>query len=271
MDKPENEMTFLDHLEALRWHLIRSAAFIVTAAVIWFIYPEVLFDRIILGPLQPDFISYRAFCRFSHWAGAGDAMCIDLKSFDSLQNLSVGGVFISHLWISFMAGLIVSVPYLLWELWRFVKPALKEKELKMARGFVFYASFLFFAGIFFSYFMVTPLSVNFLLDYQISDRIKTVPTLDNYISFVTTMVFAIGLVFELPVLVYLLTKIGMMSPGFMRKYRRHAIVVILIIAAIITPSPDISSQLLVAFPLYILYELSIHVSKYVVKNQKDRA
>src|SRR3972149_4635213 len=181
MSAPEKDMGFLDHLEALRWHLIRSAIVIVTCGTVWFIFPEILFDKIILGPLKPDFISYRAFCKFSHWSGAGDAMCISIKSFDSLQNLAVGGVFITHIWISFISGLIVSVPYVLWEFWRFVKPALKQKELRVARGFVFIASALFFIGILFSYFMVTPLSVNFLLDYQISSFIKTVPTLDNYI------------------------------------------------------------------------------------------
>ena len=268
MSNTEKEMGFLDHLEALRWHLIRSAIVICVAGVVWFIFPEILFDKIILGPLHADFISYRAFCKFSHWSGAGDSMCISIKSFENLQNLSVGGVFVTHIWISFIAGLIVCIPYVLWEFWRFVKPALKQKELKVARGFVFYSSTLFFIGILFSYFMVTPLSVNFLLDYHISDFIKTTPTLDNYISFVSTMVFAIGLVFELPVLVYLLTKIGIMTPAFMRKYRKHGIVVILVVAAIITPSPDVSSQLLVAFPLYILYELSIYVSKYVERNRK---
>ena len=271
MSAPEKEMSFLDHLEALRWHLIRSAIVIVVVGVVWFIFPEILFDKIILGPLNPDFISYRAFCKFSHWSGAGDAMCISIKSVNDLQNLAVGGVFITHIWISFIAGVIVCIPYVLWEFWRFVKPALKDKELKVARGFVFYASSLFFTGILFSYFLVTPLSVNFLLNYHISNFIKTTPTLDNYISFVSTMVFAIGLVFELPVLVYLLTKIGLITPNFMRKYRKHAIVVILIVAAIITPSPDVSSQLLVAFPLYILYELSIFVSKNVERKRKLKA
>lgn len=267
-----DEMSFLDHLEALRWHLVRSAAVIAVLAVVFVCIPEILFDKIILGPIKdPDFLTYRLLCRFSHWSGAGDIMCLSISEFKNLQILTVGGSFVTHIWISVLAGLICGIPYLLWELWRFISPALKTDERRSARGFVFYASMLFILGILFGYYVVAPLSVNFLMGYNFSQYVETKPTLDSYISFVTTSVFAIGLVFQLPILVYFLTRIGMLTPAFMRKYRRHAIVVILIIAAIITPSPDMSSQLLVAVPLYVLYEASIFVSARVIRRQAMRA
>ena len=266
-----NEMSFLDHLEALRWHLVRSAAVIVLFAIVLFCFPEILFDKVILGPIKdPDFFTYRMLCKFSHWSGAGDIMCLSVAKFEKLQILTMGGPFVTHIWISCLAGLVCAIPYILFELWRFISPALKPAERKSARGFVFYASGLFITGVLFGYYVVAPLSVNFLMGYSFSQYIENKPTLDNYISFVTTTVFAIGLVFELPVLVYFLTRIGMLTPAFMRKYRRHAVVVILIIAAIITPSPDMSSQLLVAIPLYVLYEASIFVSGRVIRRQAMR-
>jgi sec-independent protein translocase protein TatC len=267
-----DEMSFLDHLEALRWHLVRSSAVIVVLAVVLFCFPGVLFDKVILGPIKdPDFLTYRLLCRFSHWSGAGDVMCLSVAKFEKLQILTMGGPFVTHIWISFLAGLICGVPYVLWELWRFISPALKPAERRSARGFVFYASALFTLGLLFGYYVVAPLSVNFLMGYNFSEYIENKPTLDNYISFITTSVFAIGLVFELPIIVYFLTRVGMLTPGFMRKYRRHALVVILIIAALITPSPDMSSQLLVAIPLYVLYEASIFVSARVIRRQSMRA
>lgn len=267
-----DEMSFLDHLEALRWHLVRSAAVIVVFATVLFCFPEFLFDKVILGPIKdPNFLTYRLLCEFSHWSGAGDAMCLSVSKFEKLQILTMGGPFVTHIWISVLAGLICGIPYLLWELWRFISPALKPNERRSARGFVFYASMLFLVGLLFGYYVVAPLSVNFLMGYNFSQYIENKPTLDNYISFVTTSVFAIGLVFELPILVYFLTRVGMLTPAFMRQYRKHAIIVILIIAAVITPSPDMSSQLLVAVPLYVLYEASIFVSARVVRRQMARA
>jgi sec-independent protein translocase protein TatC len=187
-----------------------------------------------------------------------------------LINTEISGQFTKHIWISILAGIIVGFPYVLWEIWRFVKPALRDKEVKATRGFVGVASILFIIGICFAYFMIVPLAVNFLGNYQVTAEVKNLITMDSYISLVTTLVLATGIVFELPILVYFLTRFGVMGAAFMRKYRRHAIVVILIVAAIITPSPDVTSQLLVAFPLYFLYEISIFVAASVERNRQTR-
>jgi sec-independent protein translocase protein TatC len=170
-----------------------------------------------------------------------------------------------HIWVSFVAGFILAAPYVLWEIWRFIKPALHEKERKYSKGVVFFSSLLFFSGVLFGYYVIVPLSINFLGSYQVSADVKNMIAMDSFVSTVTTITFASGIVFELPIVIYFLTQIGLMTPQFMRTYRKHAMVIILIVAAVITPSPDVTSQLLVAFPLYMLYELSIFVSMYVVK------
>ncbi|MCC6691564.1 MAG: twin-arginine translocase subunit TatC [Bacteroidia bacterium] len=256
------EMSFLDHLEALRWHLVRSAIAVVALAITLFFMKAFVFDVIVLGPKHPDFLTYRLLCRFSHFIGAGNNLCINSIPF-SLINTDLSGQFTMHMWIAFVGGLIIAFPYILWEIWRFVKPALNEKERSNTRGFVFFATILFLTGVSFSYFMIVPLTINFLGSYQVSSEIANTITMDSYISTVTTLTLATGIVFELPIVVYFLTRFGIISPAFMRQYRKHASVVILIIGAVITPSPDISSQLLVSIPLYLLYEASIFVSKYV--------
>ncbi|MCC7302160.1 MAG: twin-arginine translocase subunit TatC [Bacteroidia bacterium] len=267
MSEPKKEMSFLQHLEALRWHLVRSVVVIMMLAVVAFLYPQILFDKVILGPSEESFVTYRAICKFSHWAGKGDELCVGEFAF-SLKNINMSGQFFSHMWISFLAGLVLGFPYLLWEIWRFVKPALKDREIQYVRGFVFYASFLFFTGVLFSYFIIAPLTILFLGNYQVSPLIGNEITMDSYISTITNLTFATGIVFELPIVVYFLTSIGLLGPAFMRRYRRHALVVILIISAFITPSPDISSQVMVAIPLYCLYEISIFVSRYVENKQR---
>ncbi len=264
--KPGAEMSFLDHLEALRWHLVRSAIAIAVLGVGLFFMKDLLFDTILLGPKHLDFWTYRMMCRLSHLLNAGDDLCITKIPF-TLINTELSGQFTMHMWIAFVGGLILSFPYILWEIWRFIKPALKENERTNTRGFVFFASVLFITGVVFSYYMIVPMTINFLGSYQVSADISNTITMDSYISTVTTLTLATGLVFELPIVVYFLTRFGIISPAFMRTYRRHAIVVILIVGAVITPSPDISSQLLVSIPLYILYEASIFVSRYVEKSK----
>jgi sec-independent protein translocase protein TatC len=262
----ESPMSFLDHLEALRWHLIRSAIAVVIVSCTLFFYNDFVFGEVIFGPKHADFITYRVFCKFSHWIGAGDTMCIGQAPFE-LINTELSGQFTKHIWISIIGGIILAFPYVLWEIWRFIKPALREKEINTTRGFVFIASLLFLTGVCFSYFIIVPLTVNFLGSYQVTTEVKNTITMDSYISTVTTLTLATGLVFELPILVYFFTQFGLVTPAFMRKFRKHSVVVILIVAAIITPSPDISSQLLVAFPLYLLYEISIFVSAYVMRKK----
>jgi len=271
MDKDNGgqDMTFLQHLEALRWHLVRSAAVIFIFAVAAFCMPGFVFDKVILGPLQQDFISYRALCSLGHKMGAGDVMCITVQN-RPLQTLGASEQFFNHMWISFLVGLILGFPVLLWELWKFVRPALKDKELGPVKVFIIIASILFLIGICFGYFLLFPMSYNFLVGYQISESglIQTNNTFDDYISLISTMTLVAGIIFEMPVLVYFLTKLTLLTPEFMSKYRKHAVIVILIAAAVITPSPDVTSQMVVAIPMYLLYEVSIFVSRYVVKRQE---
>jgi sec-independent protein translocase protein TatC len=258
------EMSFLEHLEALRWHLMRAVIAIITLAIVLFFYREIVFDHFLFAPKHPDFWTYRMLCLLSDYLDMGDALCIKELPFE-LINTELSGQFTMHIWVSFVAGFILAAPYVLWEIWRFIKPALHEKERKYSKGVVFFSSLLFFAGVLFGYYVIVPLSINFLGSYQVSSDVKNMIAMDSFVSTVTTITFASGIVFELPIVIYFLTQIGLMTPQFMRTYRKHAMVIILIVAAIITPSPDVTSQLLVAIPLYLLYELSIFVSMYVVK------
>ncbi len=270
--KSNGEMSFWGHIDALRGHLFRSVLVVVVIATTTFFFPDILFDKIIFGPIHNDFITYRAFCKLGHWLHArnfmddANGLCFGHYTFH-LQSLGLADQFTSQMWVAFVAGLIIGSPYVLWELWKFIKPALKEKERKASSTFIFVASFLFISGVLFSYFIIVPLMVNFLGNYQVSAMVENNFTMDSYISTVTTVTIAAGLMFELPVLAYFLTQFGLLTPQFMRKYRKHAIVVILIVAGVITPGPDVTSQMLVAFPLYFLYEASIFVSHFVVKKK----
>ncbi len=268
----EGEMSFWGHIDALRGHLFRMVVVVLAIAIVTFFYPEILFDKIIFGPLKSDFLTYRAFCHLGHWLQAqglfkdGNDLCFGNYTFH-LQSLGLADQFTSQMWIAIIAGLIIGAPYVLWEVWRFIKPALLDKEKKASTAFIISATGLFLSGVLFSYYIIVPLMVNFLGNYKVSAMVENNFTMDSYISTITTLTLATGLIFELPIIVFFLTKFGLMSPQFMRKYRKHAIVVILIVAGVITPSPDMTSQLLVAFPLYMLYELSIFVSMYEMKRK----
>ena len=263
-------MGFLDHIEALRWHIIRSALVIVVAAIAVFIKIEWIFDRIILGPTHNDFISYKWFCalgRFFHY----DSFCLgEIKM--ELQNTAVTGQFMMGMSISMMLGFICSFPYVLWEFWRFVKPALKPSEVRYARGGVFWCSLLFFTGVLFAYYIVAPYTINFFGGYQLSPTIKNIITIDNYYDIMSNLLLYLGLVFELPIIVYFLSRIGILTPKFMKEKRKYAILILFIISEVITP-PDLFSCLLVFIPLYILYELSVFISARAMnaKNKKETA
>jgi sec-independent protein translocase protein TatC len=263
-----DSLSFWSHIDALRGHLIRMVIAIILIAVVLFCFPEFLFDTIIFGPIQNDFITYRAFCKLSHLLNLGDQLCFGDYSF-KMQSLGLANQFTNQMWIAFIGGIVLGSPYLIFEIFRFIKPALTDVEKNASVAFIVISSFLFISGVVFSYTVVVPLAINFLGDYQVSERIENNFTMDSYISFVTTLTLSAGIVFELPIMSYFLTKFGIVTPEFLRKYRKHALVVILITAGIITPSPDVTSQLLVALPLYILYEVSIMVSNYVIKNQED--
>ncbi len=265
---PNKEMNFLDHLEALRWHIVRSAVVIFVLAIIAFLNKEIIFDGIILAPKNKDFATYKALCYLSQRFNVD--MCFDQINF-TVINLDISGQFTTHMWIAFMSGFILAFPYFIWELWRFIKPALSSRELGVSRGVVFFTSLLFILGLLFGYYVITPLSINFLGNYQVSAEVHNTISLDSYINIVTVMSLSTGLVFELPMIVYFLSKIGIITPQFMRTYRKHAMVVNLILAAVITPSPDVTSQMLVAIPLFLLYEISIYVSAMVQKRKLKNA
>lgn len=259
-------MSFLGHLEALRWHLFRSALVVIVLAVVFFFFKEFLFDDVLLAPKNANFLTYRILCSISHNIGLGEDLCITVLPF-SLISTDLSAQFTTHMWVAFISGFVVSFPYIIWELWRFIKPALTTTERKFANGIVFYTSFLFLTGVLFGYYVITPMTVNFLGSYQVSAQVSNTITLDSFISTVTTMTLIAGIVFELPMLVYFLTRIGILTPKFMREYRRHALVVILILSAVITPTSDVTTLMLVAIPLYVLYEISIFVSAYVIRGK----
>lgn len=267
-EKQKGEMTFLEHLEELRWHIIRSLVAIIVLAIIAFVYKRIVFDVIILGPSNSHFITNRLFCQLGHLINV-PKLCLNTKPI-VLQSIEMAGQFTTHIKISIITGLIVASPYVFYEFWRFVRPALYHKERMIARGAVLAISLLFFTGVLFGYFIICPLTINFLINYRVSDLAQNNIKLMSYVSTVTGIGMASGVVFELPVVVFFLTKIGVLTPGFLKTYRRHAIIVILIIAGIITPSPDVFSQLLVAFPLLILYEISIIISKRIYKKETEK-
>jgi sec-independent protein translocase protein TatC len=262
---PEKEMSFLDHLEELRWHLIRSTIAVVVLAGLAFIFKHFIFDVLIFGPTKPEFPTYAMFCEISRYLGM-DTFCFQEMPF-KIQSRTMAGQFSAHMWTSIYAGIIVAFPYILYEFWRFISPGLREKERKSSRGFILIASVLFFLGVLFGYYLITPLSINFLGNYQVSEEVINQFDLDSYISLVRTSVLACGIVFELPILMYILTKIGLVTPEILRKYRKFALIIVLILSAVITP-PDIVSQIIVAIPILILYEVSIYISKIVIRNQK---
>jgi sec-independent protein translocase protein TatC len=265
--KKKNEMSFLDHLEELRWHLLRALGAIIVLAIAAFIFHDIIFDKIILAPKTPDFFTNRMLCAFSEIVNA-PTLCINSNPF-KIINIQMAGQFTTHIMVSIIAGVILAFPYIFFEFWSFVKPALYSKEKGYAGGAVFYSSLLFLLGVLFGFYVITPLSVHFLGSYTVSSQVENQIDLTSYISTVAKVVLASGIVFELPVLVFFLTKIGLITPSFLRQYRKHSIVVILLLSAIITP-PDIFSQVLVCFPLLFLYEIGIIISKRVLAKEKAR-
>ncbi len=257
----DKNMSFLGHLEELRWRLVRCAAVVVTGAILIFYFTTELVQSLFINMTNPDFITFRAMCKLSIWLGMDDSLCIsDIPV--TYQSTSPSGQLNVNIYFAMIGGIVVAFPYIFYQVWQFVKPALKEKEQKAARGIIFYTSLLFFLGILFGYFVISPMSVQFFGQYQLTPSVQNEWDISSYMSLITTTTFYTGLVFELPVVVYIFSRLGLLTPEFMRKYRKHAIVVILIIAAIITP-PDVTSQILVSLPIIALYELSIRISAKV--------
>ena len=262
-------MSFLDHLEELRWHLIRATAAVVILGFAAFLMKDFIFNTLLFGPKQPDFPTYRFFCFLSQKLGFEGAFCSTEPLF-ILQSREMAGQFSAHIWTSIWAGFIIGFPYVLWEIWRFIGPGLYDNERKNARGFIFIASFLFFLGVLFGYYIVAPLSINFLGSYTVSEEVTNQIDLSSYIAIVRSSVIACGLIFELPILIYFLTRIGLVTPEFLKQYRKVASVLVLIVSAVITP-PDVASQIIVSIPILILYEVSIHISRFVLRGERKKA
>ncbi len=274
METEQTEMSFMDHLEALRWHIMRSVLVWLAAAIAIFVFRDWVYDAVILGPTNAKFVTYGALCRFGQWLGVGSSLCMPPVKID-LQITEMNGTFTSALNISMVGGVIAAFPYIFWELWRFIKPALSAKEKKYARGSIFWVSLCFFTGVAFGYYLLAPFTFNFLATFKLgtTGTIIYKPTLTDYIDSLTNLILGCGIAFELPILAYVLAKIGLISATFLKKYSKYAFVVILLVAAIITPSPDMTSQIIVALPLLILYWISIllvaSVDRKKAKEEKE--
>jgi sec-independent protein translocase protein TatC len=267
----EKEMSFLDHLEELRWHVVRSLIAVLVFTIAAFVAAPWIFHNIVFAPARVDFPTFRWLCALGELVGSKDAFCVDEIPF-KVQSRYMTGQFTMHITASVVIGLIVAFPYVVWELWRFVKPGLYNKEKKSSRGAVAAVSFLFLTGVLFGYYIMAPIMISFLANYRISDMIVNEFDITSYVGTIVGVVFGSGVLFQLPVIIFFLTKIGIVTPAFLRQYRKHAVVIILIIGAIVTPSADPLSQALISLPLYLLYEISILISANVVrKKQKEEA
>lgn len=260
------ELSFLDHLEELRWHLIRTTLAVVLAGFAAFLAKGLIFDVLLFGPSRVDFLTYDILCRATTWAGFEGGFCYQGEMPFSIQSRTMGGQFAVHVWTSITAGFIIAFPYIIYEFWKFISPAMHSYERNTARGFILISSLLFFIGVLFGYYVISPLSINFLGRYQVSGQVMNEFDIDSYIGLVRSSVIASGLIFELPIVIFFLAKMGLVTPEGLRKYRKFALVGVLILSAIITP-PDILSQILVAIPILVLYEVSIFISRLVVRNK----
>ena len=263
----QKEMTFLEHLEELRWHLIRSLVAIVVLGIVVFLAKDFVWHHIILAPSRLDFWTYQMLCRAGEWLQS-EGLCISDLPF-IIQSRKMTGQFTMHITTSFLIGLIISFPYVFWEIWSFIAPGLYDKERKSTRGAVFFVSLLFMIGVFFGYYIISPLSVNFLSHYKVDATIMNEFELTNYVTTISMIVLSTAILFQLPMIVYVLTKAGLVTPDGMRYYRRHAIIAILLLGALLTP-PDPISQVLIAVPLFGLYQVSIYISATVLRRQRQR-
>jgi len=268
LNKNANEMSFVDHLEQLRWHLIRAVIAWLLASILTFVFIDWIFDNIILAPARSNFITYKVLCDFGHSLHLGESLCmppIDIK----LQGNTVSGPFMSAISIAMIGGIIIAFPYLFWELWKFVRPALSPKEIKYSRGSIFWVTLCFLTGACFGYFLLAPFTFNFLANFTLgkTNAYQYIPTLDDYISNINNIILGCGIAFELPVLAFVLAKIGIITGTFLKKTRKYSFVLILILAAVITPSPDWTSQVIVALPLLLLMEISIVLASRVEREK----
>jgi sec-independent protein translocase protein TatC len=265
MNSEEKEMSFLDHLEELRWHIVRSVASVMVGFVVAFVFAKWIFDNIVFAPAKASFITFRALCKIGDYFNT-DAICVTEIPF-KVQSRFVTGQFSMQFTAAFVIGLILAFPYVFWELWRFVKPGLYTTEKKGSQGAVFAVTILFLMGVSFGYFILCPMSMYFFANYTISDMIVNEFDITSYVSTIVALVFGSGVLFQLPVAIFFLTRIGLVTPQFLRTYRKHAIIIILVLAAIITP-PDMLSQMIITMPLWVLYEISIFISAREVRRKE---
>jgi sec-independent protein translocase protein TatC len=265
------EMSFVDHLEELRWHIIRSLLAIIVMAIVIFVFLDPIMDAVVFGPLNDGFVTYKWLCTFGRKLGLGDTLCLPSPEVQ-MQTTTFGGQFMGAISIAFVGGFIAAFPYIFWEVWRFIKPALTPRELKSSRGAILFVTFFFMLGIAFGYFLLAPFTFSFLANFKIGtlNVIETKPVLNDYISNLVDITLGTGLAFQLPVISYVLTRIGLITPNFLVEYRKYAFVGLLVLAAVITPSPDWMSQMIVVTPLVLLYEFSIVLSKRVYKQDKEK-
>lgn len=262
----EKEMTFLDHLEELRWHVIRGVLAILVAMIVAFIYIREIFDNIVFAPAKVDFIFFKWMCKLGDWVGATESLCVTDLPF-KVQSRNMTGQFMMSITAAAVIGLIVAFPYVIWEFWSFVRPGLRLTEKKFSKGAVVAISGLFLLGVAFGYFILSPMTIWFLSTYSVSEMIVNEFDITSYVSTVASLILGCGLLFQFPVVVYFLTKIGMLTPQLMRKYRRHAVVGIIVLGAVITPSADPFSLSIISIPLYFLYEISIFTSAAVLRKK----
>lgn len=267
MAKENKDMSFIDHLEDLRWTLFRSIVSVLVFAIIAFISKSFVFDTILFGPTRTDFYTYKMLCKLGAKIGS-DLICIDTLNF-AIVNLDLAGQFMTHITVSITIGVVLAFPYLVWEIWKFVKPGLHDVEVNASRAVLFSSGMLFFVGVLFGYYLLVPFGINFLSTYSISETVLNTFSLSNYINFVSMFVLMSGIMFELPVATYLLAKVGIVDDTMMIEYRKHAVIVIFIISAIVTPA-DIGTMIVVAIPLWSLYEISIFVAAAVTKNRMKK-
>jgi sec-independent protein translocase protein TatC len=265
----EKEMSFLDHLEELRWHVVKSVAAIFICSIVGFIFVEWIFDHILFAPSRIDFPTFKWMCQLGKLIGAEDSLCVKAFEF-KVQSRNMTGQFMMSITASFVIGLIIAFPYVFWQIWTFVRPGLHQKEKQSSQGAVFAVTFLFLLGVLFGYYILSPMTIWFLSTYTVSAQIVNQFDITSYVSTIVGMVLGCGLLFQFPVAVYFLTKVGMLTPQFMRKFRKHAIVGIVVASAIITPSSDPFTLMLVALPLYFLFEISIFVSAIEVRRKTKK-
>lgn len=260
-------MSFIEHLDVLRGHLFRAVVAIALGAVVAGIFNKFIIKEILLGPTHNYFPTYGLVCDLGKWMHLGNALCmtgINLK----MQSTNVSGQFSMWFTIVLVSGLILAFPYVFYQFWSFVRPGLTKKELSGTRGVIFWVSFLFFIGVLFGYFVVSPYALNFFFNFQLDEIIENRWTINSYIDMMLPLVLGSGLAFQMPLVIFFLSKIGIVTATYLRSVRKYAVVVIFIVAGIITPGPDVISQLAVALPLMVLYEVSILLC---VKEEKRRA